>query len=125
PRWIGAIDDIYVVIAGQHDHARGESRIARRRFKEFGPFRRAAGIGHIAADEHEIERMCGMDGREAGYDTIEAFVAARTSTSALDAKAVSLTDDVKVRKMSHAPGSAAGRRGIEGSEVERLVHAGI
>ena len=49
-----------------------------------------------------------MDGREASHDTIEAFVAARTASSALDAKAVSLADDVKVRKMSDAPGRPPG-----------------
>ena len=97
----------------------------RHRVEEFGPFRRAAGIGHVAADEHEIERMCGMNGREARHDAIEAIVAARAAAPAFDAKAISLADDMKVRKMRDAPGAATGRRGIECSEIERLVHAGI
>src|ERR1700733_6628635 len=97
----------------------------RHGVKEFGPFRRAAGIGHVAADEHEIQRMCGMDGREASHDAIEAFVTARAAASAFDTKTISLTDYVKVRKMHDAPGAAAGRRGIKCSEIERLVHDGI
>ena len=32
----------------------------RHRVKKFCPFRRAAGVGHVAADEHEIERISGM-----------------------------------------------------------------
>ena len=66
-----------------------------------------------------------MDGREASHYAVEAFVTARAAAPAFDAKTISLTDYVKVRKMHDAPGAATGRRGIECSEIEGLVHAGI
>lgn len=56
----------------------------RHRVEEFGPFRRAAGIGHVAADQHKIERVSGMDGRDARHDPRQAIVAAWAATSAFD-----------------------------------------
>src|SRR6266404_4296714 len=95
------------------------------RVEEFGPFRRATRISHVAGDEHEVEWMSGMDIREARHDTVEALVTARSAPTAFDAKTISLPNHVKVRKMGDAPAAAIGGRSIERNEIERLIHAGI
>src|SRR5215468_5079697 len=96
PGWIGAIDDIQVMVPGNHEHARGENRMPCQDVQEFPPFGRETGIGQIAADEQDVERVSAMDGLEARHEALHSIVAARPTTSALDAKTVSFTDNVEV-----------------------------
>src|SRR5262245_6526568 len=96
PSRIGAVDDVQVVIAGKQDHACDETRVLLDRVEKFGPFRREAGIGHVAADEHEVERFGGMDGRDARHNSREAIVATWASATAFDTKTISFADLMNV-----------------------------
>ena len=101
------------------------SGATRQCVEEFGPFARAPGVRHIAADDDVVERVSRMDGRETGQHAIETPIATRTGATALDAEAISFADHVKVRQMRNAPAAASGWRGIECGEIEGLMHAGI
>ena len=107
PGRIGAVDDVHIVIAGQHEHESGEIRMQRQHVEEFGPFRRTAGVGHVAGDKHEIERVRGVDRRKPFHQPRKALVAARAAASALDAEAISLADHMKVGKMRDTPASGS------------------
>ena len=93
--------------------------------EELGPFGRAPGVGHVPGDEDEVERPGGVLGLEASHDPPQPLVAARAAPPALDPEAVALADDMDVGEMRDPPDAAARRRGVEGFEVERLVHAGV
>ena len=99
--------------------------MARDDVEKFGPFGRASGVGHVASDEHKIERPNRVFGFEPRHDLFQALVAARAGPSALDAKAIALADDMDVGEMRDAPDAAARGRGVERFEVERLVHARV
>src|SRR5215472_6814988 len=90
--------------------------------QELGPFPRSSGVGHIAADEHEVERPEGVDGRKTGHDLLEALIAARAGSPAFDPETVALTDDMDVGEMGHSPDRSAGWLFVERLEVARLVH---
>ena len=94
------------------------------RIEECRPFDGKTGVGHVARDQHDVERACLMDGRDALQDAREAAIAARPAAPAFDAKAVLLADEVNVRQMRDPPGRAAGG-GIESAEIGRLVHQRI
>ncbi len=96
PGRIGAVDDVHIVVAGQHDHESGEFTMLRHHVEEFGPFRGAAGVGHVAGHKHKIERIGGVNSSKARHQLCKALVSARAATSALDAKAISLADHVEV-----------------------------
>ncbi len=99
--------------------------MAGENVEEFGPFARAPGVGHVPGDENEVERPGGVLGLKPSHDPSQALVAARPAPPALDAKAIALADDMDVGEMRDAPDAAAWRRGVEGFEVERLVHRGV
>ena len=54
-----------------------------------------------------------------------ALVAARPAPPALDAKAITLADDMDVGQMRHPPDATVRRRSVERFEVERLIHARV
>ena len=72
--------------------------------KELGPFGGAAGVGHVAGDEDEIDRDLGVDRFELGEQPLQPLIAARARSSALDAEAVALADGMDVGEMHDAPG---------------------
>ena len=91
--------------------------------EEFGPFARAAGVGHVPGDEDKVQRPGGVLGLEPSHDPPHARVAARAAPPALDPEAITLADDMDVGQMRDAPDATVRWRSVEGFEVERLVHA--
>ena len=67
-----------------------------RELEELGPFGRAPGIGDVAADEDEVERLCRMDFVELRQHAPEPLIAARSAAAAFDAKAEALADHMDV-----------------------------
>jgi hypothetical protein len=99
--------------------------MASERRQKLGPFGRPAGIGHVAGDEHQVERPLGVDGVEPVQKPLQPAIAARPGASALDAKSVALADRVQVREVRDTPRPTAGRRSVEGAQVTRLIHGRI
>ena len=112
PRRVGPIDDVDIVVAGQNERAPGEVRMSLDDVEKFGPFGGNSRIRHVAADEHEVERLRGVQGREPLHRADEPPVATRPGATAFDAKAVALADDVDIGEMRDPPDSRArtGRR---------------
>jgi hypothetical protein len=75
----------------------------RHRIEELGPFGGAAGVGHVPGDQDEIERGLGVQDLKLVQHPLQSVIAARARSSALDAKAVALADDMDVRQMHDAP----------------------
>ena len=125
PGRVGAIDDVEIVVAGNHQRARGEIGVARDRVQELGPLARAAGVGHVAGDQHHVERLLGMDPIQLGERAVQALVAARARPPAFDPAAVEFADGVHIRQMRDAPGAARARTLREFIEVLRLRHGRI
>ena len=125
PRRIGAVDDIDVVVAGQNEHPPNEFGMRPDDVEKFGPFGRCSRVRHVAADEHEVERLFGVQGGKSEKCLFEPLVAARAAASAFDAKSVAFADDMNIREMRDPPDARARRRGVEGLEIERLVGAGV
>ena len=57
--------------------------------------------------------------------SLESFIAARASSSTLDAKAIALANHMDVRQMRDAPQTCPIWPGVEGSEIAGLLHHGI
>ena len=95
-RGIGAVDNVEVVIAGKDQHLAHEFGVGRDHVEELGPFARDPGIGHIAADEDDVDRGLGVDLIELGENPFEAEIAARPQTPALEPEAIVGRDDVHV-----------------------------
>ncbi len=93
---IGPIDDVDVVIARQNQNPLGKTRMLAERRQEFGPLRRAPGIGQVTGDENHVERLVGMKRIQLGKYPHQPFIAARPGASALDAEAVALADNVQI-----------------------------
>ena len=93
--------------------------------EELGPFGRAPGVGHVPGDEDKVEGPGGVLGLEASHHPLHALVAARPAPPALDAKAITLADDMDVGQMRHSPDTTARRRCVEPFQVEWLVHARV
>ena len=91
------------MIARQQERSLRQLRMLGQRRQELGPFRRAASIGDVAGNEDEVEWLLGVDRLKPGQHPRQPLVAARAGPAALDAEAVTLTDDVQVRKMRDAP----------------------
>ncbi len=81
-------------------------------------------VGHVAADENEIERLGDIDRFEAGHDAHDAAVTAWPAPPTFDAESVMLTHHVEIGKMRDAPRRAGGCCS-ECGKVDRLVHARI
>src|SRR4029077_5395303 len=99
-------------------------RIIGDRIKKFGPLGCKAGIGHVAADEHEVHRIGRVDAGKARQSATQAISAARPAATTFDPKAVSFADHVKIGKMCNPKAAARGSRNIEDRKVERLGHGG-
>ena len=125
PGRIGAVDDVHVVIAGQDEGPLGQRGMARQRVEELGPFGRPAGIGHVAGDQDEVERVLRMDLAEPIENLGEPLIAAWAGTAALDPEAVALADDMDVGEMGDAPSGGGRRHLVERREIARLVHARV
>ena len=91
------------MIAGDNRRSLGQSRMARQRRKEFGPFGRTAGIGDIAGDQDMIERLLRMNGRKPFKNPRKPVVAAWPRPPAFDAKAILLADDMDIGQMRDTP----------------------
>jgi hypothetical protein len=78
-------------------------------------------VGHVAADEDEVERLRRVQGRQPIHGADKAVVPARPRAPALDAEAVALADDMDVGQMHDPPDAGAVRRLIESLEIERVV----
>ena len=89
--------------------------------EELRPFRRTPGVGHVAGDEHEVERAAAWMAAMRAMTAVEPLIAARAAAPALDPEAVALADDMDVGEMRDAPDAAAGGDGVERLEIERLV----
>ena len=63
--------------------------------EKFGPFGRSSRIGHVACNQDRIERVLGVESRELRQHLSQPFVAARSRSPALDAKAIALADDME------------------------------
>ena len=113
------------MISRKHDDARGEFGMTCQCIKKFGPFAGPAGIRHVAADQHVVERINGVNLGKPRQHAIEAFVSLRTSRPAFDAETVSLADHVEIGQMCKAPETASGRRCVERGKISRLVHTGV
>ena len=122
---VGAVDDIEVVIAGQHQHAAGERGMLRQSVEDLGPFGRQAGVGHVAGDQDGVERLLGVDRFELIEQAPQPVIAARARPAAFQAKAVALADHVDVGEMNDAPGARVLRQCGEFAERARLRHDGI
>ena len=111
PRRVGAIDDVDVVVARQHQHPpRRAPDGGASASRNSAHSRRAARIGHVAGDEDDVERPLRVDVVQPRQHPAQPLVAARTGPPALDAKAVALADDVEVRQVRDAPVARAGCR---------------
>ena len=99
--------------------------MARNDVEEFGPFGRSSGVGHVAGDEHKIERPGRVLGLQPRHGLLQPLVAARPAPTALDAKPIALAHDMDVGEMRDAPDPTARGRSVERFEVERLVHARV
>ena len=125
PRRIGAIDDIQVVVAGNHQHSLGKLGMPRHRVHEIDPLARAAGIGHVAGDQDHVERLAGVEQIQFGEQPPQAFVAARPRPPAFDPEAVAFAHAVHVRQVRDAPGLARARTLRELIEILRLRHGRV
>ena len=106
------------MIAWKDEHPLGERRIPLHRIEELRPFGCDTGVGHVATDQHDIQRPLLMNGFEALEDTGETIIAA---PPAFDAKSVALAHQMNVGKVRDAPGRSAGSRVVV-AEIDRLVH---
>ena len=126
PRRIGAVDDIDVVIARQHQRALRKPRMALERGQELGPFRRPAGIGHVAGDEHQVERPLGVDGIEPGQQPLQPGIAARRrrvrSRCGIRSARRRRAGPTGVR---HATSGRPAAAAVEGGQVARLIHGRV
>ena len=125
PGRIGPVDDVDVVVAGQDEATFRELGVPPKRIEEFGPFRRTAGIGHVAADQQRVQRLGRMNLRQSREHHGQPVVAARAGAAALDAEAVALSDHMDVGEMRDAPAPRRLRHGVEAVERARLVHPGV
>jgi hypothetical protein len=66
------------------------------RVEELRPFGCDSGVGHVACDQDDIERVRFVDRFDAVEDTREAVIAARTAAPAFDAESVALADQMDV-----------------------------
>ena len=126
-RRIGAVDDVEVVIAGQHQHALGERGMraqARQRTRPIrlempasvmSPVIRIVSSGSLASSAVELLQQA-----------LEPLVAARARSSALDAEAITFADHMDVGEVDDAPRARRlARRLGEARQVARLRHGGI
>src|SRR5690242_13607632 len=96
--------------------------MARQKIKKLGPLSRATGVRQIATNQNEVQGVDRMQGFNTSQDTIETFVSLWTGTSAFDAEAVSLANDVNVGKMGYAPPTTAQRTRTKSANISRLIH---
>ena len=120
PRGICAVDDVEIVIAGQEQHELREFRVGLQCVEELRPLARETGVGHVAGNQNEVQRILRVNPSEFGKRAAEPSVALRSGPSAFDPEAVALADNVDVREVCDAPGRPAGRSVIEGFAVQRL-----
>ncbi len=125
PRGIGAIDDVDVVVAGQHEHAVGDCWVGGEGIEELGPFAGTAGVRCVAGDENRVERRRGVDLLELREQPAKATIALRARSAAFDAKTVALADDVNVGQVCNAPGAGAGRRRGKSWKIARRRHGRV
>jgi hypothetical protein len=118
---IGAVDDVDIVVSGQDQHAFSKNGICGDDVEKLGPFGGEPRVGHVAADEDEVEWLGRVQGRQPLHRADKAVISARSRSSAFDAKAVALADDMDVGEMRDPPDASGVRWHIESLEIERLV----
>ena len=106
---------------GKDEHALGERRMLLHGVEELRPFGGDAGVGHVAGDEDEVERVGAMNGFQARKNARETVIAARPAPPTLDAKSVTLADQVNVGKVRDAPRRPA-QCCVIAAEIDRLRH---
>ena len=72
---IGAIDDVEIVIAGQHQHPPVKGGMRGESVEHFGPFGGNPGVGHVAGDEDGVELVLGVERLELLEQPLQAFIA--------------------------------------------------
>ena len=97
----------------------------RQRIQELGPFGGAACVGHVPGDEDRIQRVRRVERLELREQPLEPCVAARTRSSALDAKPVTLADDVEIGQMRHPPLAAGLKASLESVIIAGLRHGRV
>ena len=122
---IGAVDDIEIVIAGQHQNALRKPRIGRNGLQQLRPFRRASSICYVAGDENGVERIIRMDDIQQLKHSVQSPVSARAGSAAFDSKTVALAYDMNIRQVSDAPRAARDRVCWKRAEIKRLRHRRI
>ena len=122
---IGPIDDVHVVVARQHQHALAQCRVAGQRQLALDPLGRAARIGHVAGDHHEVDRVLGVDRCQPVEHLCQPAIARRAGASAFDAQTVPFADHVDVRQMHDPRTGGPRRRLVERHEIAGLVHGGV
>src|SRR5689334_17803581 len=73
---IGAVDDVEIVVAGQHQHELRKLWMPRKIVEELGPFGGNSRIGHVAGEEDAIERLTHMGRLELSEQPLEPLIAA-------------------------------------------------
>ena len=106
PRRIRTIDDIYVVVAGQHQRQRGQFGIGAESVLEFCPFGGPTRVGHITGDQDCRQRLARMYVGEPGENLLPALVALGPRCAALDPETISFAHHVDVGQVRHAPCAA-------------------
>src|SRR5262249_28679745 len=91
------------MIARQDQQALGELWKGCQSLEELGPFRRTASVGEIAGDQDGVERAPRVDGLQLCQRLSKPFVAPRTRSAALDAKAILLAHHMNVGQMGDTP----------------------
>ena len=122
---VGPVHHVDVVVAGKSDQKSGELRVRRQGIEKLCPFRRTAGIGQISRDQDRVERLLRVDLVQSRQGLPEPLVASRAGPSALDPEAVPLAHGVDVGQMRYAPGPAALRPRIKGTQIARLGHGRV
>src|SRR5262249_11594059 len=113
------------MVTRQDQQALGELWIGCQSLEEFGPFRRTARVGEIPGDQDGVERVLSPDDLQLCQRLSKSFVAARTRSAALDAKAILLADHMNVGQMSDTPKPTGDRWCAIFLEVARLAKGGI
>ena len=103
PSWIGAIDDIEVVISGQDQDPLGKPRIGRQGVQKFRPLRGTARIRHVAGDENRVDGIIRVDAIQQREQPLQAIISTRTRSTALDPKAIAFAHDMNIRQVGDPP----------------------
>ena len=125
PSWIGAIDDIEVMISGQDQGPLGKPRMSRQGVQKFRPLRGAARIRHIAGDENHVDGIVRVDAIQQREQPVQALISARTRSAAFDPKAIAFTYNMNIRQVGDPPRPVRARtrrKFTESLEVEAWSH---